>query len=193
VEGNPINRIDPSGQCYIDSGNMRRWKVWENPINGPCRDNSGPISPDKPNWHEYWATNPICSAWLACTHDEVVDALFRFTYPGQDPSDPVQPDEKNFVAPFDRFKGTGIEYLGAIQSIVSSDGLKVRNISEPTHIFHKGQVDRRAFPVGGAWYVETHGTGNNIYFFMDVVNQETGALIFTAWTGRCVDISKQIV
>lgn len=59
------------------------------------------------------------------------------------------------------------------------EGLHVRNVSEPTHIFHKGQVDRRAFQVGKAWYVETHGTGNNIYLMMDDVNQKTGALIFT--------------
>jgi RHS repeat-associated protein len=180
VEGNPINLTDPSGQCYIDGGNMRRWRVWENPIDGPCEDHSGPISPDEPYWHEYRATNIVCSAWLSCTREEVVDALSRFAYPGQDYSDPVQPGELNFVEPFSWFKGTGIEYLGAIQSIIFPGELQVRNISLPTHIFHKGQVDRRAFSVGKAWYVETHGTGNNIYFMMDRVNQISGAGIFTS-------------
>jgi hypothetical protein len=186
VEGNPVNRTDPSGQCYIDTGNLPKWqpwkwewKIWHNPFIGPCPDLSGPISPDKPFWHEYWETNPACSAWLACTQEEVVDALSRFTFPGQNPHEPVSPDSQNFVAPFGWFPGTGFEYLGAIRSRVSLGGLQVRNESEPTHIFHKGQVDRRAFQIGEAWYVETHGTGNNIYLKMDVVNQKTGALIFT--------------
>jgi hypothetical protein len=91
----------------------------------------------------------------------------------------VSLEKINFVVPFSWFEGTGFEYLGAIRSFIFLDGLHVRNVSEPTHIFHKGQVDRRAFQASGAWYVETHGTGNNIYFLMDVVNQETGALIFT--------------
>jgi RHS repeat-associated protein len=185
TEGNPINRTDPSGQCYLDGGNMRRWNVWEYPIVGPCRDNSGPISPDEPHWHEYWSANLVCSAWLNCSREEVVDALSRFTFPGQNPLSPVQPDKINFVAPFGWFEGSGIElggmrveYLGAIRSIVSLDELRVSNISEPTHIFHKGQVDRDARQVGQAWYVVTHGTGNNIYFAMDVVNQVTGSGIF---------------
>jgi RHS repeat-associated protein len=185
VEGNPINRIDPSGQCYIDSGNMRRWKVWEYPIVGPCRDNSGPISPDEPHWHEYWSMNLVCSEWLACSREEVVDALSRFTFPGQNPLKPVQPDQQSFVAPFSWFpgielNGMPVEYLGAIISFSFDGGLHVRNVSRPTHIFHKGQVDRQAKQVGRAWYVVTHGTGNNIYFAMDVVNQETGAGIFTS-------------
>jgi RHS repeat-associated protein len=179
VEGNPINRTDPSGQCYIDGGNMRRWKVWEYPIIGPCRDNSGPISPDYPHYHDYSAFNLVCSAWLSCSQDEVVDALSRFTFPGQDPSKPVQLGEENFVPPFVWFKGyelggLPVERLGAIHSIIFSAGLHVRNVSEPTHIFHKGQVDRQATPVGNAWYVQTHGTGNNIYFLMDYVNQVSG-------------------
>jgi hypothetical protein len=72
-----------------------------------------------------------------------------------------------------------VEYLGAIHSIISLDGLRVSNISEPTHIFHKGQVDRQAFQVGQTWYVQTHGTGNNIFFFMDYLNQGSGTVIFT--------------
>ncbi|MBX3038548.1 MAG: hypothetical protein KF758_16680, partial [Anaerolineales bacterium] len=179
VEGNPINRIDPSGHCYIDDGTMRRWRVWENPITGPCRDNSGPISPNEPNWHDYSSINLVCSAWLSCTREEVIDALSRFTYPGQNPFKPVTPGKLSFVAPFGWFPGTGFEYFGAIQSSVFSGGLRVRNVSQPTHIFHKGQVDRQAYSNGKAWYVETRGTGNNIYFMMDVVNQTTGSGIFT--------------
>ena len=185
VEGNPVNRTDPSGQCYVDDGNMRRWKVWEYPIVGPCRDHSGPISPDEPHWHEYWSMNLVCSEWLACSREEVVDALSRFTFPGQNPLKPVQPDQQSFVAPFSWFpgielNGMPVEYLGAIISFSFDGGLHVRNVSRPTHIFHKGQVDRQAKQVGRAWYVVTHGTGNNIYFAMDVVNQETGAGIFTS-------------
>jgi hypothetical protein len=159
---------------------MRKWRIWENPIDGPCEDHSGNISPDEPYWHEYRATNLVCSAWLACSQEEVVNALSRFTFPGQNPHEPVQPNEQNFVTPFGWFPGTGFEYLGAIRSSIFLEGLHVRNVSEPTHIFHKGQVDRRAYQVGKAWYVETHGTGNNIYFLMDVVNQKTGAGIFTS-------------
>jgi RHS repeat-associated protein len=192
-EGNPINLIDPSGQCYIDTGNLPKWQpwkwqwlVWDYPIAGPCRDHSGPISPDEPHYHEYWATNLVCSAWLSCSQDEVVDALSRFTFPGQDSSKPVDPSRIDFVFPFGEFEGSGIkleglpvEYLGAIHSIISLNGLEVTNISEPTHIFHKGQVDRQAIQVGKAWYVQTHGTGNNIYLLMDYVNQFSGAGIFT--------------
>jgi len=186
VEGNPINRTDPSGQCFmIDGSNMMTgWRVWEYPIVGPCRDNSGSISPDNPHYHDYSAFNLVCSAWLSCSQEEVVDALSRFTFPGQDPSKPVQLGQENFVPPFVWFKGyelegLPVERLGAIQSIVSKGGLEVTNISEPTHIFHKGQVDRQVVPAGNAWYVQTHGTGNNIYFLMDVVNQGSGAIIFT--------------
>jgi len=188
VEGNPINRTDPSGQCFItDSGSMMTgWRVWEYPIVGPCRDNSGPLSPDKPHWHEYSSANLVCSAWLKCSREEVVDALSRFTFPGQNPLKPVQPDKQSFVAPFGWFEGSGIElnglpveYLGAIISFSFDSGLHVRNVSRPTHIFHKGQVDREAKQIGQAWYVVTHGTGNNIYFAMDVVNQVTGSGIFT--------------
>jgi RHS repeat-associated protein len=198
VEGNPVNRTDPSGQCYVDTGNLPKWqpwewewRVWEYPIVGPCRDNSGPISPDEPHWHEYWSANLVCSAWLNCSREEVVDALSRFTFPGQNPLKPVQPGQQSFVAPFSWFpgielNGMPVEYLGAIQSVVLLDRLMVTNISRPTHIFHKGQVDRQAKQVGKAWYVVTHGTGNNIYFAMDVVNQETGAGIFTGvdWAMR---------
>lgn len=102
------------------------------------------------------------------------------------PLKPVQPGDLSFVAPFGWFEGSGlalngmpVERLGAIRSLIFLEGLHVRNVSEPTHIFHKGQVDREARQIGQAWYVVTHGTGNNIYFAMDVVNQVTGAGIFT--------------
>ncbi len=200
VEGNPVNRNDPSGQCYEDTGDLPKWRPWEwewriwgYPIVGPCQDHSGPISPDKPHWHEYWSANLVCSAWLNCSKEEVVDALSRFTFPGQNPLKPVQDGQQSFVAPFGWLAGRGIElggtpveYLSAIRSFVFFNGLHVRNVSEPTHIFHKGQVDRYAVQDGKAWYVVTHGTGNNIYFAMDIVNQETGAGIFTSvdWAMR---------
>jgi hypothetical protein len=193
VEGNPINRTDPSGQCYIDNGHLPKWRpwewpwrVWEYPIGGPCQDHSGSISPDKPHWHEYWAINKVCSEWLACSREEVVDALSRFTFPGQNPFKPVQPNEQSYVAPFGwpmisdiELNGMPLKYLGAIRSFVFDGGLLVRNVSEPTHIFHQGQVDRKVGQIGQAWYVMTHGIGNNIYFEMDAVNQVTGAGIFT--------------
>src|SRR5690606_26064134 len=135
---------------------------------------------------EYWSASLVCSDWLGCSREEVVDALSRFTFPGQNPLKPVHQNERSFVAPFGWFGGSGIElngmpveYLGAIHSIIFEGGIHVRNVSEPTHIFHNGQVDREARQIGKAWYVVTHGTGNNIYFAMDVVNQVTGSGIFT--------------
>jgi hypothetical protein len=183
VEGNPINFTDPSGQCYIDTGNLPQWQPWEwewrvseNPITGPCQDHSGPISPDKPNWHEYSVDSIVCPAWLSCSQAEIADAMIRFAYPGQKLSEPIHDREFYFVVPF---KGTPYEALGAIQSFVSQDHLTTANVALPTHIFYAGRVDRQAKQfANGDWHVITHGTGNNIYFAMDIVNQETGADIF---------------
>jgi hypothetical protein len=183
VEGNPINLTDPSGQCYIDTGNLPKWRpwewewrVWENPITDPCQEHSGSISPDKPYWHEYSVDSIVCPAWLSCSKEEIADAMIRFAYPGQKLSEPVHDRELYFVFPF---KGTSYEALGAIQSFVSQDSLTTANVALPTHIFYAGRVDRQAKQfANGDWHVITHGTGNNIYFEMDNVNQETGAGIF---------------
>jgi aconitase A len=102
--------------------------------------------------------------------------MVRFAYPGQDPSEPIDDLELYFVVPF---KGTSYEALGAIQSFVSDDHLTTANIAMPTHIFYAGRVDRNAtLSASGDWIVSTRGTGNNIFFEMDMVNQETGADIF---------------
>jgi hypothetical protein len=102
--------------------------------------------------------------------------MIRFAYPGQKLSEPIQDREFYFVVPF---KGTSYEALGAIQSFVSQDHLTTANVALPTHIFYAGRIDRQAKQsANGEWHVITHGTGNNIYFAMDTVNQETGADIF---------------
>ena len=53
------------------------------------------------------------------------------------------------------------------------------NIAQSTHIFYKGEVHRKAKQAAnGDWIVSTRGFGNNIFFEMDMVNQETGGYIF---------------
>jgi hypothetical protein len=175
--GNPVKYTDPSGHCYIDSGNMLTWRPWEYPIFGPCEDHSDDvISPNNPHYHDYSTDNIVCSAWLSCSQAEIADAMTRFAYPGQDPSKPVRNNDTNSVWPFE---GTPYEALGAIQTFVSEDYLTTANIALPTHMFYAGRVDRQAKQsANGDWVVSTRGTGNNIFFGMDVMNQETGAQIF---------------
>jgi len=182
VEGNPVNYTDPSGHCYIDSGNMRRWRIFEYPIFGPCTDHSDDvISPDNDHYHYYPTDNVVCPAYLSCSQAEIADAMIRFAYPGQKPSEPIEDQEFSFVFPFNKkpFKDTPYEALGAIQSFVSDDHLTTANVALPTHIFYVGRVDRKAtLAANGDWIVSTRGTGNNIFFEMDAVNQETGGYIF---------------
>src|SRR6266498_3055680 len=131
VEGNPVNYTDPSGHCYIDSGNMRRWRIFEYPIFGPCTDHSDDvISPDNDHYHYYPTDNVVCPAYLSCSQAEIADAMIRFAYPGQKPSEPIEDQEFSFVFPFNKkpFKDTPYEALGAIQSFVSDDHLTTANV-----------------------------------------------------------------
>jgi hypothetical protein len=177
VEGNPVNSTDPSGHCYIDSGNMRRWRPWEYPIFGPCEDHRDDvISPNNPHYHYYPTDNVVCPGYLSCSQAEIEDAMTRFAFPGQDSSKPIEDRHTDSVWPF---KGTPYEALGAIESRVSEDHLTTANIALPTHIFYVGRVDRTAtLTANGDWIVSTRGTGNNIFFEMDAVNQETGGYVF---------------
>ena len=175
VEGNPVNYTDPSGHCYIDGGNLRGWRLLEYPITGPCENDHHPddLSAIYPHWHEYKTDNVVCPAYFACTKDEMIDFLSRFAYPGQDSSKPVVDQQIHSVFPFDKIYPP----FGEIRSRIS--GLESKNIGMPTHIFYAGEVHRKAYPTpDGAWHVSTRGFGNNIYLFMDTVNQESGATIF---------------
>jgi hypothetical protein len=155
---------------------MRRWRIFEYPIFGPCTDHSDDvISPDNPHYHYYPTDNVVCPAYLSCSQEEISDAMIRFAYPGQKPSEPIHNNDTYSVQPFKDIYPP----WGAIQSFVSEDHLTTANVALPTHIFYVGRVDRKATRASnGDWIVSTRGSGNNIYFAMDIVNQETGAGIF---------------
>lgn len=57
--------------------------------------------------------------------------------------------------------------------------MKTASIALPTHVFYMGEVHRKATQsANGDWIVSTRGTGNNIFFEMDLVNLATGGLAF---------------
>lgn len=172
VDGNPINATDPSGHCFTSDG----WRVWEYPIIGQCTYHGDDvISPTNPHYHDYSTDNVVCPAYLSCSQAEIADAMIRFAYPGQKTSEPVHNLDTYSVQPFKDIYPP----FGAIVAVVSDDHLTTANIAKSTHIFYAGRVDRKATRTAfGDWVVSTRGTGNNIFFAMDVVNQATGADIF---------------
>ncbi len=181
TDSNPINHTDPSGHCFTATGKDLAANDWsrllEYPIKGMCKDHSNDVlSPLNDHWHYYPTDNIVCPAYLSCSQEEIGDAMARFAYPGQEPSEPVHDQGLYFVIPF---KGTPFKAFGAIRAEVSPDYLTTANIALPTHIFYKGEVHRQAIhTANGDWHVFTQGYGNNIYFEMDEVNQTTGAGIF---------------
>jgi len=186
TDSNPINHSDPSGHCFTATGKDLAANDWsrllEYPIKGMCRDHSNDtLSPLNDHWHYYPTDNVVCPAYLSCSQDEIADAMIRFAFPGQKPSEPIEDHHFGSVWPFSvwPFKGTPFEALGAIESRVSKDHLTTANIAQPTHMFYKGEVHRQAIhAANGDWHVFTQGYGNNIFFKMDAVNQTTGAAIF---------------
>ncbi len=138
--------------------------------------NNNPVfSPDRSGWHDYTAgPNLVCTAEQMCSREEMKDQLSRFAVPGQPPDKPVENDKRYEV--LDPVFG---EKVGTVRTIISTDGLTVTNRTYPDHILFDGQITRTAHQSeDGSWYVTTRGTGNNMYWGLNWVNQDAGPFIF---------------
>ena len=123
----------------------------------PCINGDGTYSPNCPGWHSYSnADNPnlVCPAYLHCTEAQMMDYLYRFAFPGQNPNDPVSNGDVNLV-------WLGILPLGHIETGVN--GLMITNVTQGDHLMYDGQVVREAIKNSdGSWSIVTTGTGNNV-------------------------------
>jgi hypothetical protein len=143
--------------------------------------------------HDYENDSLVCPAWVGCKEEEAKEYLTRFQYPGQWPWSPVSAGSDYIVAPariwnipVPIFYILGIEGLGAITVDSKNNGLTRINLSQPTHIFHNGDVERSLYQdENGAWRVATHGTGTNIRTpiplvnaLIDIGNDVVGAPVF---------------
>jgi len=137
--------------------------------------NTATFSPDKPGWHDYPAgPNLVCSPETRCPREEVTDQFARFSLPGGDPSMPVVDGGRYPVY----IPGTD-KYVGEVETTITEDGLAIANRTLPGHIFFDGVVVRRLTQSeDGAWYVTTHGFGNNVETGRNLANQLVGPEIF---------------
>ena len=104
----------------------------------------------------------------------MVDQSSRFAVPGQDASKPVE--NRGIYEVFD--PRTGL-FVGDVRTRVSDDGLTITNTTLPGHLLYDGRITRTTWQdETGAWYVDTHGTGNNVIPGMNQVNQWQGPQIF---------------
>jgi hypothetical protein len=104
----------------------------------------------------------------------MADQLARFAYPGQDPAHPVV-NSKIYDVYDPR---TGI-YAGPVQVWVSPDGLTIINRTLKGHILFDGQILRHVQQDDrGAWFITTHGIGNNENSAMAFANVAQGPPIF---------------
>jgi hypothetical protein len=70
-------------------------------------------------------------------------------------------------------------YVGDVWTRITNDGLTIENRTMPGHIFFDGVVVRTLTQSeDGAWYVTTHGFGNNVQPGTNVVNQLVGPEVF---------------
>ena len=138
-------------------------------------------SPSRPGYHDYTAgPNVVCPAELRCTKQEIADQMSRFSLPGRSPAEPIQSGEKYPV--YD--PETGL-FVGRVRSEIFDDGLAVRNVTQPGHIFHDGQITRSASQApDGTWTVTTRGTGNNVYPGMSHANELFGPGVFNGLDAR---------
>jgi len=175
---------DPTPSC--ESGNP--YPNNTNPLpSGPVNIPGGPLDPGLPQGggsddecnegHCYETDNIVCPAEFNCTAEEMQEYATMFQYPGQLPWNPVQNNASSIVAPFNMYYlvvsipslgpllsalNPVVRPLGAIHTTISEDGLTLTNVSEPTHIFHVGDVERSYYQDGdGAWHVRSVGTGTN--------------------------------
>src|ERR1043166_9363756 len=130
---------------------------------------------DRPGWHDYRRGPTLaCGAELRCSREEMADQLARFSLPGRDPSLPIE-DEGTYPV---HIPGTNI-YAGDVETRITDGGLTIENRTKEGHIFFDGIVVRELKQSGdGAWYVTTHGFGNNVQPGSNVVNQLVGPETF---------------
>jgi hypothetical protein len=133
------------------------------------------FSSDRPGWHDYRRGPTLaCGAELRCSREEMADQLARFSLPGRDPSLPIE-DEGTYPV---HIPGTNI-YAGDVETRITDGGLTIENRTKEGHIFFDGIVVRELKQSGdGAWYVTTHGFGNNVQPGSNVVNQLVGPETF---------------
>jgi HK97 family phage portal protein len=126
--------------------------------------------------HDYRAgPNVICAPELQCSQEEVAFYLARAGYPGQDPAQPTNDQDTNFVIdPRNDIPG------GFVVTQVSPDGLTIVNTTRLGHVFHSGQIVRTASRNhDGSWSVTTRGTGYNIWSpLLNAANQWQGPKLF---------------
>ena len=187
VLGNPLRYIDPSGhgQCQTqeDCADMGTTPMGT----GGSGGGGGGGDDDEPDLGHDYGTSPtlVCPAVYSCSAQEMMDYLYRFAYPGQDPWSPVQDLHIYTVDPFDWFsEGSYINSGGKIIVDISNGGLTTTNSSLSTHLFHDGKVVRTlSQDKDGAWYVTTRGTGTNdtpvVGSLIDGFNQWVGPGAFT--------------
>jgi hypothetical protein len=111
-----------------------------------------------------------------CSEEEIKDQLARFSVPGLSPSTPAQNDRI-----YDVYDPRNGFYAGKVQTFISEDRLTITNVTLPGHVFFDGEIVRHAFLQGGAWYVTTHGWGNDEYFpswLRAMINEWQGPKIF---------------
>jgi hypothetical protein len=147
----------------------------------PASDSRAPdqgtadYSPSREGWHDYTeGPNLVCPAALACSPGEIADQLSRYAIPGQDAAVPA---ENGKIYPvLDPWTGM---YAGNVRTNMTADGLTVTNTTLPGHVFYNGQIMRTATQgPDGAWYVTTHGFGNNVEPGANDVNQYVGPEVF---------------
>jgi hypothetical protein len=129
--------------------------------------------------HAYDVRDKMCNDASAMTDEQMADVMSRFAVPGQDPSEPIQSGGKYSVSdPTLTFNGVGAPG-GTVISQISNNGLTVTNTTTAVHFLCCGEINRTASQSGGAWYVSTHGTGQNIYP-MNLLNSSHGPEVFQA-------------
>jgi RHS repeat-associated protein len=137
----------------------------------------------KRGWHEYVVKNLVCAAVLQCSREEMIDQHSRFGVPGQDPAIPVRDNQLYDV--YDPRNPVDLPgdfvwrlYAGRVLTFVSDDGMTITNYTRRFHLLHDGLITRALSLENGAWYVTTHGFGNNVIPFADDANEFFGPKIF---------------
>ena len=135
--------------------------------------------------HYYEVSNVVCPASWHCTQKEMIYYLSLFAYPGQDPLDgPAVPGVNYSVSPPfgwfpDAWPLSNIRNMGSIQVVPSNGGLTSTNVTQPSHIFCCGKVERSLRQdASGAWTVTSVGTGSNSNAFTGALNNTVGPGLF---------------
>ena len=156
----------------VQSDSEPHWAEYQRTGKEP---NLGNYSPDRPGWHDYKVgPTEVCTSQVPCTATEMADQLSRYAYPGQDPAQPVVNGGTYTV--YDPRVGIA---AGPVKVWVSPDGMTIINKTLMGHVFFDGQILRHASQApNGAWFIETHGIGNNKNADLAFANRAQGPQIF---------------